>query len=219
VLLKNLLCPVILVIILLGLCVPSQGCSNNTNTISATNIPDTKYISYKMETDDVRLKYLNHPLYSFEYPDYFHLLEVYQVPQLTASSKHSDVLFTIHNTDLPETMLWVRVQEPWIAYYTDANELLNYWVSEDGVVTKDITTKEIGVSGIKAYYYKSFQVSPDKYKLENTVFPYNISHRFVFFDYSGYIWEINMFWFYQYSEPPEVEEYFNHIVETFKILK
>jgi hypothetical protein len=193
-----------------------SGCTK-TQTTSNTITPHYRF--YKMENGDIRLNYLDHPLFSFEYSEYFGLLDIYQVPQDTTSSKHSDVLFTIHQINLPEIILWVRVQEPWSDHYVNAGELLDYWVSEDGRFTDDIEINHIRVSGIRANNFKSFQVVKEGLAKETIAYPYNLSHRIVTFDNSGLIWEIKMFWFYQGNEPPEVQEYFDHVIETFKILK
>ena len=75
------------------------------------------------------------------------------------------------------------------------------------------------VNGIQADYLKSVRIEDIPITISNTQYQQSeLSFRTVVFDYSGFIWQISMYWDYL-TESPIIQEEFEHIIETFKIYK
>jgi hypothetical protein len=196
---------------------PTSGHSTALSSITTPN-PDTdlKYQLFEIKADDRRLIGTNHPLYSFEYPKAFSLIDVNKLLDYPMNNNASIVDFILdqENTNLPEQWLRIRVEPPVPKAYTNASEASQYWVNIESKTSDNITTSTKTATGLQAIYLKSFYEDQGSYRLHMTSF------RMVTFDYAGFIWEIFLTWNYPYHEiePPEIEEYFNHIIGTFKIL-
>ena len=80
--------------------------------------------------------------------------------------------------------------------------------------TDNITTKKTEVYEIPSYYLEAHFIQ-EKGILYSK---YRVLSRSVYFDYADLIWEIHLNWVYQDSIGQEVEEYFNHVIQTFEIL-
>ena len=103
--------------------------------------------------------------------------------------------------------------------FYNANEIFDDLLTAKTEVTDNVTVSEILVSEITAHYLESFETVEDTVVAGVLIDPeHQMSLRAVVFDYADLIWTISLAWSYQDSEPPEVEEYFTHVIETFRIL-
>jgi len=189
---------------------------NNVN-IYTTQV--TIYKTYEMKPDDVRLRYLEHSLFSFEYPEKFQLIDLNHMPDHPMVYDVSNVDFTIEQTDLPWVSLRVRVQKPGLWDYHNANDVFEDWISTAESNGDTITSNKRSVSGIQAYYIET-SGTREKDIISGTII-YQSRHesfRGVVFNYKELIWSITIRWDYFKTEPPEIDEYFNHVIETFNIL-
>jgi hypothetical protein len=192
---------------------PNPMPSDNTITTETTT---SIYKTYEMKADDVRLEYLEHPLFSIEYPDFFNLVDLNNIPGYPMSYDVSTVIFTyLHDDpDLLDSHLVIGVESPSVTGFNNASEKLEDLFSPKTPENGSLSIKEVSVFGIPAYYLESFKtdvVSPSPRK-------YNMSYRLIGFENVGLVWTISMSWNYFDSEPPEIEEYFNHVIDTFRIL-
>lgn len=186
----------------------SISCNNPTNN-TAINA-ETFYEKYEMKANDIRLQFLMHPLFSFEYPKVFTLADLNKAPDLVINLDESVVDFGCNLSEVPYQNLSIIVSKPWPGHYNNANDKLNFLVSDTIMFTENVTTKKVMVSGIIADYLESFQKPLTSGK--------QYVYREVIFDNSDLIWEILMVSFSYYPEPSSVQEAFDHILSTFRIL-
>lgn len=182
------------------------GCKNeNTNQ---TEIPQSKYYTYEMKADDYRLKRINQPLFSFEYPIAYGI-HVYDIEPDVVIAGQSELGFWCYKQDSPYLSLYVKVNELSASNYdNEKNYYINRWFSGSSV--DNSTMKKVMVSGIEANYFASTPNPSD--------FRKQYIHRLVVFDYAGLMWQIYMMTYSTYPEPLECQESFNHIINTFKLL-
>jgi hypothetical protein len=194
----------ILTLATICICISSCVTTTYTNTSSTT-----KYVTYEMKPDDVRLTWCNHPLFSFEYPSVFELSDLNKVEDLVVSVINSKVEFVCHETDIAYRRLSVTVYEPWQGHYLNAVDLLNDWINSEEFTSNPIQ-KKITISGIPATYIQS----------RETLVGVQEVFRIIAFDYQGLIWETMMATqFYESPEPSEIQTSFDHLVDTFKIFE
>jgi hypothetical protein len=203
--LSLLLCVIITIVSLFAGCIKT---TNHLNTTTAAN-----YKTFVLKSNDIYLRDFDHPLYSFEYPPDFSLVDENLSDFPSTYYDQTRVLFTIQRSDTPKPQLSIIVQKPGKFGYHDAAEKFEYNRSRY-LLPDNITTKRVNVFGISSYYLEVFSShgSPE-YHL------YQSSQRSCFFDYAGLVWEVTLDWFYHGNEPLEVQEYFDHIITTFKILE
>jgi hypothetical protein len=206
-------------LVLVILVVSYVGCNTTSSTTQLVTTP-ISYITYEMKPDDSRLKYLQHPLFSFQYPEDFVLVDLNIMPEHPRFYGESDIDFLIKRLNLPEVTIAVSMTEPGVKRYQDAKTMFNSWISE---AQSNGDIKESGrktVSHIKSYYFARWGYREDYIIAGHLVYPAsNRSFRAVVFDYNQLTWSISLLWDYFDSEPPEAQEYFNHIIETFEILE
>jgi hypothetical protein len=224
--LKRFLLLVILIPILFA------GCTGTTTTpVTDTEVsglvissattpvtPVTTYVYYEMKSDDIRLEFCNHPLYSFEYPSVFNCIDLNNQPPNTGrmpmTYDESRLDFTVEQLGLPKPELSIIVQQPGYWEYHNASEKFNFFMSNSKSACS-VVTNNTTVSGIPAYYIEEFYDAA-----KSSYYPaYKGSSRTCIFDYAGLIWDITMNWNYNGTEPREIQEYFDHVVETFKIIE
>ncbi len=200
----------ILPLFILSATIVFSGCTGETITTAVTT-PTEGYEIYEIKADDIRFLWLNHPLYSFEYPKDFVLIDLNKMTSLEGVDLiKSKVEFMYEHSTL-FIRLSVIVDEPFPGYLGNAIDKFNYLVSTQNSSDDIIIKKILIISGINAYYLEYFK-DPEKIGRKN-------SSRVALFDYAGLIWEINMTTYSPYPEPKEVQEYFDHVIETFKILE
>jgi len=217
---------IFIVVLLSGILVVScAGCSNPNNKISDITTV-TNYKTFQLKADDIRLRYMQYPLFSFEYPEIFRLVDLNLVYEeqhaITMVSGISEVDFTVQQTDLPEPILTIRVQEPGFGGMNDASRAFRVWTTNIGRPdnTENTTTSKKTVYGIQADYLEIFGTMEEYDIGGHFIYPERQrSFRGVFFDYAGLVWIITMSWQYLGAEPPEVEGYFEHVIQTFEILE
>ena len=184
------------------------------NNPPITETPGVMYKTYETRLDDVRFELLEHPRYRFEYPSIFNLVDI-NISWTPSVVGESRVEFSVQELGLPKPWLSVVIEEPGIFEYLDAHGKLEQWYSFEHRFTDNTSIGTASVNGLLAEYLKSFADIG-----ESRPYPaHQASARTVVFDYAGLIWEIRLTWDYHGSEPPEVEGYFNHIIETFEILE
>ena len=218
---KTIVLPLLLLIISSFVSFPGTGCSNPVETTITDFTPkETDIVTYKtfeMKEDDIRLKYLEHPLFSFEYPDFFNLADLNNMPGHPMTYDMSAVIFTYLHDDpnLLDSYLVIGIESPSITGFNNASEKIEDLFSRKTTENGDLSIKEVSVFGIPGYYLESFRtdvVSPSPRK-------YNMSYRLIGFEHVGLVWTISMSWNYYDSEPPRIKEYFNHVIQTFKIIE
>lgn len=172
--------------------------------------------------DDIRLKYLNHPLYSFEYPEVYVLSDLNLPPPTDQGGIPMRLQFGVseanfhYDSDVVKSSFGIRVEKPGL-YSTNASDKFSQYVSEANDMGKNVTITKLVLSGITADYVEYNRLSLDILDGAEITDTHS-SLRAITFDYSGLIWIIVMYCTYSGSEPPEIQDYFTHIVETFKIL-
>ena len=206
-----------------------SGCSGTQETVTdntvdnETPVSTTREISYKtyeMKPDDTRLIYLNHPLFSFEYPEEFELIDLNHMPDHPRVYDISDVDFLIKQYPLPEISLQIRIIKPGFAGNYDMNTLSEEWFSTAESYGATITAGRKTVSGIEAYYIETSGTREEDKFGAIMIYPERQeSFRGVFFYYQDLIWSISLTWPYSESAPHEIGEYFDHIIETFRIVE
>jgi hypothetical protein len=187
------------------------GCLENTDSHTVTTAID--YKTFTLKSDDINVRYFKQPLYTFEYPPEFNLADENLSNMPHIYSDQTRIYFTIQQYHIPESQLTITVQTPGQLEYKNAQGKFEYTRSLFSTAD-DLSTKQIKVSGISSFYLKAFLSHGDSEYYSK----YKSSHRYSIFDYKGLIWEISLVWVYQDTEPLEVQQYFNHIIETFKIL-
>jgi hypothetical protein len=202
---KRIALALLLLCILFTFCVSGAGCSS----VSETTTPAISYKTYEMKEDDIRLKALQHPLFSFEYPECFNLVDLNLDPVPSINRDISVVYFTGEQVGFHKQYLSIFIVTPEYLKLLNTNDMLEYYLSLYTPVAEDITRKEVFVSGISADYLKAVGTYLGQQK----------SLRVAIFDHAGLYWAIQLIWYYPNPEPPEVQGYFDHVIETFKILE
>lgn len=180
-----------------------------------------KTVTYKtfiLKDYDKRLLILDHPLYSFEYPSLFKFSDVTRpltdknfavIPvDTTEVSSH-------YETNTCVSQLGVYVEKPY-RFFPSAAEKFSAFIGAANSSGDNITIKKITVSGIPADYIEYFRKS--KISTSDGVKDARKSTRCVIFEYVDLIWTISIDWNSVEPEPPEIRTYFDHVIETFKIL-
>jgi hypothetical protein len=170
---------------------------------------------------------MQYPLFSFEYPEIFRLVDlnlIYEEKQaITLHSDVSHVEFTVKQENLPEPDLIIRVQKQGFGGMDDANAAFKFWSLNPGLPELNIDNTSTGnreVIGIKADYLETFGALEEYIIDGHLIYPKRQrSFRGVFFDYDGLVWAIMMTWQYLDTEPPEVTGYFEHVISSFKFLE
>lgn len=187
------------------------NCANNTDT----KTPVTLYKTFQLKPDDVQLRFLEHPLYSLEYPEKFGFVDYSRIGYHPGVGI-SHVLFTIQQEKLPYQHLEIVVQKPGVRVQNNSSDVIKKWFSQEGTKWDTITTSTKTVCGIKTEYFEAFGTRSGSKPIYED---HQESLRGVAFDYADLIWSISLTWYYFKSEPPEVQTYFEHILRTFKILE
>jgi hypothetical protein len=104
----------------------------------------------------------------------------------------------------------VTFYEPSYSNWDNANELIENLISGPSVFSDNPTMKKVTVAGIEADYLKSYE-QPDTSTKQHIA-------RLAVFDYAGMIWTISMSTYSTYPESSDIQESFDHILTTFKIL-
>ncbi|MGD9143471.1 MAG: hypothetical protein PVG61_06470 [Dehalococcoidia bacterium] len=161
-----------------------------------------------MKEDDIRLEYFKHSRFSFEYPEFFNLVDLNLDPGPFIDADISAVYFTSGQGMPYEPSLSIFIVTPEYLEMLNTNDMLDYYLYLYTPEAEEIIRKVMLVAGISADYLKAVE----------TYMGEKMSLRVAIFEHAGLTWEIQMFWYYPEPEPPEVEEYFNHVLETFRIL-
>jgi hypothetical protein len=188
-----------------------------TPTTSSIFIPPidpntlTIYKIFEMKADDIHEQLFKHPRYSVEIPAIFPIGDEDLDPSIRKYGI-ANVDFNIRQQGLYGQWLRIRVEPH--TWYNNANEKFIDFLNTKNSSSANITTKTVFISGIQAHYMELYSEVP--------AFPYPehlVSLRVIDFDYAGLIWEISLHWYYHDSEPQQVQEFFNHIISTFKFLE
>ena len=122
---------------------------------------------------------------------------------------------------LTRTRLEIRVQPPGCGSYTSAGDKFEAMYAQVEAISDSIIRDSIEVSGITAQYMESMQQRPDiliSYG-DFTRKDSKISQRTAIFENNGSVWEISLYWHYYDDEPPEVKEYYDLVIESFRIVE
>jgi hypothetical protein len=228
-------CVIFLVIVVLSLITGIIGCTNNKNisqdtypispisVIQTPNIPTENqiyYQKYEMKSDDIRLKYFLHPLFSFEYPDrYYKVQDFDQTQDSELSGNYSDMIINGVGITKNGNSIIIRVQKPGYKDNNNANALLLNTINSVKEITDNYTLSKICIGGVNASYLEYYQkISEPILGAEITLLFHYMSTRIVIFDYRNLIWELIMDYHYSIPEPTRAREIFCHIIDTFKFL-
>jgi hypothetical protein len=194
----------------------TMGCSNSARNCS--------YKEFAFQKDDVRFRLggviLEHPLFTFEYPQCFNLIDPNTMPDIEYDTRVTEVEFTRQGTGelkrIPvKSSISVRVYKPGLYGDTDAktaieNELSGYEADEN---FKGLERDSISVAGLSAEYVR-FSIS--RLFRDRGSPTHNRLVRLVAFDYAGFVWKIQLVCFEE--EIQETQAYFDHLLDTFRIL-
>ncbi len=182
---------------------------------------DCDYERFTFRDDDLRFlnkSLLNeHPLFTFEYPSCFR-----EVPlgDDLGNFGITEVSFLRKGTGdlkgLPvESQINIIVKRPSEALGSNAKvaieELLKAYENDPNL--KIIERGHVSIAGISA---EKITISVSKLDTVGFFTPHNRQMRLVAFDYAGFVWQIQMFVFEEEAE--ETQPYFEHLLQTFKIL-
>jgi hypothetical protein len=205
-------------LIIIAVALSNTGCNTDKfpeRTPTVYKGPEIQYSTYEIEATDVRFGCFQHPLYRLEYPSIFNLVDenLADIPHISCDETQVD--FTVQKTGIPKPTLSIIVGKPGHREYHDAAGALDFWIDEISEFTDNFSVKKTKVMEIPAYYLEAHFIQ-DK---EIFYSKYQAISRSVFFDYADLIWEIGLDWCYRGLQTPEVEEYFNHVIEAFEILE
>lgn len=202
---------IILTIVTTASCSIKEYTDRTTTTYKG---PAIDYSTYEIKASDIRFECFQHPLYRFEYPSIFQLIDwnLADIPHI--SCNETKVQFTVPTIDIPKPKLSIIVEKQGYRDYNNAAGKLEFWQDYMRDFTNNITTKKTEVYGIPSYYLEAHFIQEKGILYSD----YRVLSRSVYFDYADLIWEIHLNWVYQDSIGPEVEEYFNHVIQTFEIL-
>lgn len=195
---------VLSLVLVLVLVVIFTGCGGEKAT------SEINYLTYEIKPNDIRFNWTNLPLFSFEYPEKYRLYDLNDVTELVITYNHSTVDFKDETSVFPQ-YLTININKPWAGYYDNANDYLNDRISHPEWFPGSITTSKVAVAGVEADYVESDQ-NPNLSGMQE-------KYRLVIFDYAGMIWEIFMSTYSIYPEPAEIQESFEHILNTFKFIE
>jgi hypothetical protein len=177
------------------------GCETNTNT---TGTLDADYKTFELSSNDISLSWCNHPLFSFEYPNAFSKIFDNAALSDVINVNRSEITLT---GELPYKELYISVELPQAKQPDNAYQLLKEGMANPDWYGANATIQKVIVSGNEASYLESkLDISPSK------------KFRLVMFDYAGLIWQIEMTTFESFSDSPKVQESFNHIIDSFRII-
>jgi len=179
------------------------------------------YTEFVLKEEDAHLSESGHDLFSFEYPRCLHLISTpgrhdWQTTRLSFTKKgigrFSDWYFyRLHirvypagvegNTDA------LTAIESDISDFSTSQYIQDFQVFERSTITID------GITG--EYVHYSYRDPPPQ-----ETNPYEQIVKEVWFDYDGFVWQIYFIYGPEYDEEDteEVGTYFDHIIETFRIL-
>ena len=185
----------------------------------------SEYKTYTLKKDDVRFRLggtvLEHPRFTFEYPNKFQLLDLNKAWDIEYQTRIT--LIEFHRQEPGETIgseIDVAVFKPELElddFISTAflNAVLtttstNYTISNLEILVE----KTVTVSGIPADYYicklgREIQNGNEKA-------PSSYIFLLTYFEYADLRWEILLRSYEEYTK--EMTTYFDHIIETFKIL-
>jgi hypothetical protein len=187
-------------------------CTINVCFLSCTGgntTTDINYQTYEITVDDVRLLWYNHPLFSFEYPEIFILIDANKDPHGKVHYDRSQVSFVYRKSDLPYRHLHVTIYDPFQWEWQNANDMAES-IIDASELEGLVTTQKVMVAGIEADYLE--------YSRKPLGSEEQMIYRLAVFDYSDMIWVIYMDTYSAFPEPSYIQESFNHILATFKIL-
>jgi hypothetical protein len=193
----------------------TRTASNNTATgvVSDTNQPMVSspaimsYEYYELKRDNLKsvLGTFKPPIFSFEYPALVETLPFNHSGSNLYDSFH--VAFSFHQEGLPESEISIIVTNH---AFPDPDRGIGDPI--DPFAPPPVETP-IMISGIRGDYFEDYRhLSNPGYRR------YDVSLKAVKFDYSGLNWIIYIDWYYRDNEPPEVKEYFNDMITTFKLI-
>jgi hypothetical protein len=194
----------------------TMGCSNSARNCN--------YKEFALHKDDVRFRLcgviIEHPIFTFEYPQCFNLIDLNGLPDIVYDARVTEVSFTRRGTGelklLPViSSISVKVYKPGLYGDTDARTAiekeLSYYEADENF--KVLERGSINVIGLSAEYV-SFSTSR---LFRDRSFPtHNRLVRLVSFDYAGFVWKIELVCFEE--EIQETQAYFDHLLETFRVL-
>lgn len=193
------------------------GCSNSARNCS--------YKEFALHKDDVRFRLggviLEHPLFTFEYPQCFDLIDLNVLPDIVYDTRVTEVRFTRQGTGelklLPvKSSIDVKVYKPGLYGDTDARaaieKALSYYKDDENF--KVLERKSISIAGLSTEYV-SFSIS--RLFRDSSLYTHNRLVRLVTFDYRGFVWKIELVCFEE--EIQETQAYFDHLIDTFKIFE
>jgi hypothetical protein len=177
-------------------------------------VPIDEYETFEIKADDIRFTYFHPPLFKFEYPLIYKLIDENQMDFHQFGENFLQVYFIVQNKGIPKAGLYLTVQTPEkYPYFKNAKELLD-WELSNYFQTSTVVTGNMIVFGISGYYLES----QGDVKNDPNYPEYSVTTRQCIFDYDGLIWQIILNWCYRGEEPPIIKDYFDHLIETFEIL-
>lgn len=177
-------------------------------TTSSDSTIEGAFSTYMLSAEKKSLSWCNHPLFTFEYPSVFSLVDEYEIRSVNWLDR-SEINFVCSMSGTPYKQLNITVLKPAdndYQHYDNAHDRLENWLGETTKFGEYPNFKEVYISGMKAYYAES---SPT---------PNNETYRLILFDFEDLIWEIVMITNSSFSEPKEIQQAFDHIVSSFHFL-
>ena len=198
------------------------------NLAISCNNNNCDYKLFAFKEDDIRIRViggviLEHPLFTFEYPRCFELIDLNRMPDIAHYRSYvTDVTFLRRVEDklFFEEFISVVVHRPGVWGDTDAktyiNNVINMYSSPPDYENFQLIQKtSINIDGLPAEYISFSYHTPTS---EGTSYPpYDRVVRLVSFDYDGFLWKLRFDCYTESAE--ETELYFNHLIETFEFIE
>jgi hypothetical protein len=197
-----------------------SGCSSHG---IVEDMPDCSYQQFTLHENDIRIKKrpdLIQPLFSLEYPACFK----YADPNTSQVVVDVGWFLFIHvgtgpDKELPASQLGIHQTFPnSFNQPSTVNELIDSEMSRTDRENKtNFRIDTHTLSGIEAQCVKYDFMYNLNQKTSN--YPtYSGTIKFVVFEYKASVWSIWLEWNSKQPEPPEIDQYFEHALATFKFL-
>jgi len=196
-------------------------------SINITSCTFSEYSMYTLNKDDIRFDMggviLEHPLFTFEYPKCFGLVDINKFPDIVYNTNVTHIQF---HRDLEgiagpyeSINIWIHKPGTWLWEDANAKEAIDNKIVSDrnNPYHQDFQIHEretLNIAEIPAEYVMYSYYRPEKEGRGYS--PYSRTVRFVAFDYNNLIWKFQMDCFVESTE--ETEPYFQHIIVTFQFL-
>jgi hypothetical protein len=186
--------------------------STSTFENQSLNLP-LEWSEYEISPNDVRYQFeiYHFPRFKVEYPKIFKLADINKNPFPHFNAEYTDIAFLCNSgyQQLPRGEIRIAIYKPGVWGYNTISDLVKGFGLEFTQYSRVESSMEIdGIQSTLVKYY-NHEINVDGVATTSTLC------KFAVLEYQGYFWQILLFWTFETQEPPEMDLYFIHLVETF----